>query len=55
MLAVASDKGHLAAVKEAYKQLYPGKGGLMARITGDTSGDQQKFLLALVTADDKHS
>jgi annexin A7/11 len=42
------DKDHLHAVKEAYKLEYPKRNSLVARVKDDTSGDQRRFLVALL-------
>jgi annexin A7/11 len=42
------DKAHFKAVKAAYKAEFPKRGSLASRVEGETSGDQQKFLLALL-------
>lgn len=51
IIKVAWDKNHLKLVKAAYKMKYTSRGSLKARIEGDTSGDQQKLLIALVNSD----
>lgn len=52
LLTLARDKQRLKAVKVAYSKLYPERGGLVKRISGDTSGDQEKLLKAMARSDE---
>lgn len=51
IIAISWDKKHLTSVKAAYKHDYPSKGSLKSRISGDTSGEQERLLRALVLSD----
>lgn len=42
------DKEHMKNVKAAYKKEFPKKESLAARVKGETSGQHQKLLLALI-------
>lgn len=42
------DKAHFGLVKAAYKAEFPKRVSLTARVKDETSGDQQKFLVALL-------
>ena len=51
IIAISWDKQYLTSVKDAYKREYPNKGSLQQRIAGDTSGEQERLLRALVLSD----
>ncbi|KAF8540832.1 hypothetical protein BDD12DRAFT_554363 [Trichophaea hybrida] len=53
LITASWDKEHLTKVKDAYKRRFPTRGSLLLRIEGDTSGEHQKFLKALVISDAK--